>query len=172
VLVVCGGVRTEPEYFNGLKQRERNPAVRVKVIGKGVDPESLVRHAVQMRAHAPDDFDAIWCVTDVDQFDLGLAVRLAQAEGVSLAVSNSCFEVWLIYHHDDCRRVITNAEEAIVVLRSFVPHYTKRGLSLADFPDAAAAVQRGRRSHDGVQPQGPNPSSGVWRLAELITAGE
>jgi hypothetical protein len=169
VLVVCGGVRTEPDYFNGLKQRERNPAVHVKVIGKGVDPEGLVRHALHMQAQAAEDFDEIWCVTDVDQFDLEPTVRRAQAEGISLAVSNPCFELWLIYHHTDCAQPIADAREAIAVLRRYVPHYMKSGLSLTDFPDVATAIQRGRDSHDQTRPQGPNPSSGVWRLAELIT---
>jgi hypothetical protein len=37
-LVVCGGAATEPDYFRGLKKERRNPAVRVVVEGKGVDP--------------------------------------------------------------------------------------------------------------------------------------
>lgn len=171
VLVVCGGVRTERDYFNGLRRRERNPAVQVKVIGKGLDPESLVRYAVEKQAHASDDFDEIWCVTDVDQFDLEPAVRLAEAEGISLAVSNPCFELWLLYHHEDPRRPIKDADEAIEVLRRYVPHYAKNALCMEDYTDTAMAIERGRRSHDGVRPPGPNPCSGVWRLAELVVAG-
>jgi hypothetical protein len=171
VLVVCGGVRTERDYMNGLKRRERNPAVQIKVVGKGLDPESLVRHAVEMRVHASDDFDEIWCVTDVDQFDLQPAVRLAEAEGISLAVSNPCFELWLLYHHEDRRRPVRDADEAIEALRRYVPHYAKNALRMEDYADTRAAIDRGRSSHDGVRSPGPNPSSGVWRLAELVIAG-
>lgn len=170
ILVVCGGARTEPDYFTGLKRRVRNPAVHVKVIGKGVDPTTLVRYAAEKRAHATDDFDEVWCVTDVDQYDLEPAVRLAKVEGISLAVSNPCFELWLIYHHADWRRPITDAEEALAALRQYVPHYDKNTLCVEDYPDTAAAIERGRRSHNGALPPGPNPSSGVWRLAELVTA--
>lgn len=171
VLIVCGGVRTEPDYFNGLKRRERNAAVHVKVIGKGVDPEALVRYAAEKRARAADDFDEVWCVTDVDEYDLEPAVRLAQDEGISLAVSNPCFELWLIYHHDDCRRPIVDADDAIAVLRRYVPRYDKNALRVEDYPDTTAAIERARRSHNGARPPGPNPSSGVWRLAELVTTG-
>ena len=120
ILVVCGGARTEPDYFTGLKRRVRNPAVHVKVIGKGVDPTTLVRYAAEKRAHATGDFDEVWCVTDV-------------------------------------------------ALRQYVPHYDKNTLCVEDYPDTAAAIERGRRSHNGALPPGPNPSSGVWRLAELVT---
>lgn len=169
LLVVCGGARTEPDYFNGLKRRERNPAVHVKVIDKGVDPETLVRYAAEKRARAADDFDEVWCVTDVDQFDLEPAVRLAGAEGISLAVTNPCFELWLIYHHVDWRRSIADADEAMTVLRRYVPGYDKNSLRLEDFAGTAAAIERGRRSHSGAPPMGPNPSTGLWRLAELVT---
>jgi hypothetical protein len=47
-----------------------------------------VRHAAERQARTTDDFDEIWCVTDVDQYDLEPAVRLAKAKGISLAVSN------------------------------------------------------------------------------------
>lgn len=171
VLVVCGGRRTEPDYFNGLKRRERNPAVCVKVLSNGVDPERLVRYATEMRARETDDFDEVWCVTDVDQYDLEPAVRLAKTEGIFLAVSNPCFELWLIYHHADQRQPITDGNEAIKALRRYVPHYDKNALRVEDFRDTAAAIERGRRSHNGARPPGPNPSSGVWRLAELLTTG-
>lgn len=171
VLVVCGGVRTEPAYFTGLKSRERNPAVHIQVIAKGVDPETLVRHAAEKRARAADDFDEVWCVTDVDQYDLEPAVRLAEVEGISLAVSNPCFELWLIYHHANWQRPIADGDEAMAALRRYVPHYDKNALRVEDYLDTAAAIERGRRSHNGARPPGPNPSSGVWRLAELVIVG-
>ena len=91
ILIVCGGAVTEPGYFEGLRQFHRNPAIKVVIKQKSVDPASLVRHAITLRDNAPDSFDDVWCVVDVDEFDLEPAVHLAQRGNISLAVSNgSC----------------------------------------------------------------------------------
>ena len=42
---MCGGARTEPDYLAGLLKARRNPSIEVTVIGKGVAPDQLVRHA-------------------------------------------------------------------------------------------------------------------------------
>jgi hypothetical protein len=97
ILIVCGGTRTEPDYFEGLKRSRRNPAVQVKVVGKGIDPEQLVAHAHRVRG----DHDEVWCVVDTDEFDIAKAVRVADKLKVRLAVSNPCFELWLLLHFDD-----------------------------------------------------------------------
>lgn len=172
VLVICGGCRTEKDYLDGLKYRTRNPAVSITVVAKGVDPEKLVRYACAKRTAAPDDFDEVWCVTDVDAFPLEPAIRLAEEKGISLAVSNPCFEVWLIYHHGDVFRELVDANDAMAELRRYVPRYDKTRLRFADFQDGVvAAVVRGRRSQGAaVSPCGANPSSGVWRLVDVITA--
>jgi RloB-like protein len=149
----------------------RNPAVHVKVVGRRIAPEALVRHARSLRAAAVHDVDELWCVTDVDEFSLDPAVRLAAAESVNLAISNPCFEVWLIFHHRDFSRPLQNADQAIVLLRRHVPKYDKTRLSYADFHAGVDdAMDRGRRSQGHLHPCGPNPSSGMWRLVELITA--
>ncbi|MFL6141746.1 MAG: RloB family protein [Labedaea sp.] len=53
----------------------------------------LVDHAAAWCDRQADDFDEIWCVVDVDQFDLAAATSLARDRGIRLAVSNPCFEV-------------------------------------------------------------------------------
>lgn len=99
ILVVCGGRCTEPDYFRGLKGYLRNPAIQVRIKAKGRDPEDLVRYARTMAPVGADEFDEVWCVVDLDDYDLESTTALAAKLDVRLAVSNPCFELWLLLHY-------------------------------------------------------------------------
>ena len=109
LLVVCGGKRTEPDYFRGLKSHLRNPAVQIRLKPKVGAPRDLVEHARKIAPDGGDEFDEVWCVVDSDEFDLKQAVALAAKLNVRLAVSNPCFELWLLLHHQDCEAPLCDA---------------------------------------------------------------
>jgi len=171
VLVVCGAERTEFDYFNVLRKQRGSLTLRVVVVrqskGKGKDPEKVVRQAVQRNLDAADSYDEVWCVLDVDEFVLDGAVDAAGDAGVQLAVSNPCFELWLLLHHETCGASLTPSE-VTRRLRRHVPRYDKRSLVFAHFAAGVDdAVERGRRLDAGTA-VGPNPSSGVWLLVDTI----
>lgn len=110
-LIVTNGKVTEKEYFErlvdlyGLRGRV--------VIDKGAagrDPKTLVEWAADLKAKEDkearrerfDSWESVWAVTDVDAFSMFAAQQLARQEAVGLAVSNPCFEVWLIDHMIVC----------------------------------------------------------------------
>lgn len=110
-LIVTNGKVTEKEYFEklvdlyGLRGRV--------VIDKGAagrDPKTLVGRAADLKAKEDrearkerfDSWESVWAVTDVDGFSMFAAQQLARQEAVGLAVSNPCFEVWLIDHMIVC----------------------------------------------------------------------
>jgi hypothetical protein len=163
---------TEPEYFAGMKQIFRNSAVYVRVKKKGVDPSSLVEYAATIRGSYPDTFDEVWCVTDVDQFDVVVAIRQARNHDVRLAISNPCFEVWLLLHFVECTAPMQGPGDAIRRLKRHVPEYSKNELRFEQFGvgvvDAIARAQALSRA--GTE-QACNPSSGVWMVAKIIMDG-
>ncbi|MFE0672794.1 RloB family protein [Streptomyces sp. NPDC058867] len=94
ILVVCGAKNTEPLYVKGLLKAVDNRAVDVRVKVCPQDPVSVVRYAAGERTRARDHYTRTWCVLDVDDFaHLDDALRLAQAEGIEIALSNPCFEL-------------------------------------------------------------------------------
>lgn len=110
LLVFCEGERTEPEYLNALK---REPSVRdvaavdlrVETGHGGAVPETLVSLAADARRRSAEEdgeIDEFWCVYDVEwprnHPGLKEALSKAQRNGIRLAVSNPCFELWLILH--------------------------------------------------------------------------
>ncbi|HET7230392.1 MAG TPA: RloB family protein [Longimicrobium sp.] len=181
VLVVCEGKVTEPEYIDGFRLAHGANTVRVDVRSPGGDPRALVERAVALRAEAEADarrsrdanlaYDEVWCVFDVDEHPRADAARqLAAMEEIRLAVSNPCFELWLLLHLADHGAHVTAAQVG-KLLRKQLPGYDKH-LRFNDFATGYAdAVRRaeslGRRVADGGRAEG-NPSTGVHRLTERI----
>jgi hypothetical protein len=170
--VVCGGRRTEPDYFQALKRHLRNPAVHVRVRAKGRDPEDLVRFARSLVPEASDEFDEVWCVVDSDEYDLEPAAALASRLNVRLAVSNPCFELWLLLHYQDCSAPLCDARAALRHLVRHVPDYQKNGLRFADFESGVLdAIRRAEKLDPTGCDHRRDPSSGVWRLVQQMMMG-
>ena len=165
ILIACGGTRTELDYFDGLMRSRPNPTVRVTLLGKGVAPDQLVRIAKRIG----DGYDEMWCVVDTDEFDIAKAARLADELGVRLAVSNPCFELWLLLHFDDHKGVARNYKELLPKLIRHVPGYDKCRLDFAQYDGGVAvAVERGERLDPSGREHGRNPSTGVWKLVREV----
>jgi hypothetical protein len=113
LVIFCEGERTEPEYLDALK---RQPSVRdVAAVdlrvetGKGGSvPGTLVAMATEARSRAINEeaeIDEFWCVFGVEwprnHPGLREAIQQARTNGIKLAISNPCFELWLILHFQD-----------------------------------------------------------------------
>lgn len=169
VLVYCGGVRTEPAYLEGIRGLIRDLPVAVEVRSRGVGPEQLIEHAVSFAARNPGFYDEIWCVIDVDEFDVESASQAAAAAGVRLAVSNPCFELWLLLHLADRRAFAENCDVIGRELRKHLPRYDKSRVRFGDFATGLpTAIERAKVLEPSGEDFKCNPSTGVWRLVERI----
>lgn len=169
LLVVCGSERTEAQYFDGLRDSGVTRAIDIKIVCRPKAPAQVVAYAHEYERNARRDFDQVWCVFDVDDYDLGEADRLAGRVGILLAMSNPCFELWLLLHHEDCRAYQADYHAVARRLRRYVAAYDKARLDFRDYRDGLAdAITRAK----GLDPTGTryetNPSSGMWRLVERI----
>ena len=147
-------------------------------------PDALVRRAKEhvkrnRRTKRSDpEFDEIWCVFDVDQHpNVSRAIHDARQSGIKVAVSNPCFELWLVLHRDEQTAYIDRQE---IQRRSDELRITakKRILPSAEaiLVDAVeTATQRARaldqRHADNGSPPRSNPSTDVWRLVDQLRAG-
>ena len=118
-LIVSNGKVTEGEYFNTvIEDLNVRGSVRYQFIDG--DPLSVVRCLSRKleldkkaeRLKEIEPISSVWVVVDVDQFrNLGEAERAAKEAGYNLAVSNPCFEVWLIDHDSPCPETCTTAAQ-------------------------------------------------------------
>ncbi|MER7769608.1 RloB family protein [Kitasatospora sp. NPDC096140] len=174
-MIVTEGIKTEPQYFEGLARHLNSRAIQVisvRPVGLGKDPLSVVKEAVTRRAReqrAGDPFDATWCAVDVDNHQsLEAACSLARKEGVSLAISNPCFEIWLLWHFADQTTWIAGAE-------AFARLKERHGFSGKNLPEAFPfstfenAIGRAMRCESTYVPhRPPNPHSSVALLADVL----
>lgn len=99
-LIVCEGVRTEPDYFKAF----RMTTATVKTIGQAMNTISLVNKAISIRDTEQKKkhyYDQCWVVFDKDDFpakDFNQAIILAQKNGFRVAYSNQAFEYWFLLH--------------------------------------------------------------------------
>lgn len=103
-LIVCEGKNTEPQYFEKLSHAWRL-LVDVKILGAAGAPEQLVNEAIAAKERAKDnDYNEIWIVFDKDDFAPQVILNAksnAINNGINVAFSNECFELWLLLHFQD-----------------------------------------------------------------------
>lgn len=107
VLIVCEGEKTEPNYFQELKDFYEIDTANVVIDGNcGSSPISVVNHAIAsylQETETLEPYDKVYCVIDRDthdSFDEAIAKLANQKpEDVFHAiVSVPCFEYWLLLH--------------------------------------------------------------------------
>jgi hypothetical protein len=157
-------MRTEADYLRGLRDSAANAAVDIKVVLKPRSPREVVAFASTFVGGTARDFDEVWCVFDVDDFDIDTAVREAERRGLLLAVSDPCFELWLLLHHESCTAYQDGYRAVERRLRKHVSNYDKSRLDFRDYePGLPEAIRRAEKlARTG------NPSTGMWRLARRI----
>lgn len=118
--------------------------------------------------------DEIWCVFDRDEHErFDAAIALAAEKGINVAVSNPCLELWFVIHFQDQTSYLDrhDAQQIAKGLLGCDTVLTSSALDALVERHAAAAdrAQRLDRKHqgDGTGPYA-NPSSGIWRLIEVI----
>lgn len=97
ILIVCEGVRTEPNYFRAF--RVARDIAEVRVEGAGDNTYRVVERAMQLRGEG--DYDQVWCVFDRDSFPaehFNRALELARNQNIKVAYSNEAFELWYVLH--------------------------------------------------------------------------
>ena len=104
MIVVTEGEKTEPQYINEFLRIHAVPNVHVEPTG--FDPKAVVKKAIELKkANAQRRGNArprVWAVFDRDEHArYEQAQRLAKKNGICVAVSNPCFEIWAVFHYQD-----------------------------------------------------------------------
>lgn len=185
ILVVCEGEVTEPAYLRAFSNARRNSGVEVAIHGPGGDPVTLVDKATELRgvartrADAEHDenvaYDETWCCFDVDAFGprVQTARDTARARGLRLAMSNPCFELWLLLHFRDN----PGPQDRHAMQRRYRDEQPLVDDKHIDFeilaPRYEDAYQRAKRLHEAASRDGQpnrNATTEVYLLTDAIDA--
>ncbi|WP_419838209.1 RloB family protein [Candidatus Poriferisodalis sp.] len=178
------GRRTEPDYLAAIAEL---PHVRQR-FDIEIDPSLSGRTPIKIvtgAARAPrrnqrggEGFDSVWCVFDVEQPrphpSLMPAVSLARDSDVDVAISNPCFEAWLIFHWQRMSQPMTTAQAVNErhLLDGAHGKQVDSSLYLPRRQDAADHARRlsERHSTNGRVLPNDNPSSGMFTLLDALNA--
>ncbi|MGV7254581.1 RloB family protein [Mycobacterium kansasii] len=180
------GEKTEQVYFVHWNRQYRDIVVDIYP-RYGLTPKEMVQRAIKdweadirdaKRQRGPA-FDEYWCVFDVDQHPkLRDALTLAAENGIRVALSNPCFELWFLIHFQDQTAYI----DRHAAQRGAYEHMgcrkncmTQSELEKLD-EHYGTAAERARKldawhSGNGSKPAS-NPSTNVWELNETIRLAE
>jgi hypothetical protein len=178
-LIVCEGTQTEPGYFREIRHLEQS--IIELELSPGGEPKALVERAVEKKktaertAKSQQDenhcYDQVWCVFDIDEHRLvPEAKQQARENGIELAVSNPCFELWALLHFRDQRAHIERGP-LHHECKQYIPGYDKRLPTAQLIPLLDDALRRARDLDQWQASRGcdgENPSTGVYRLMERI----
>ncbi len=185
MLIVCEGENTEPQYFKQFALHHKNSRVKVKLADRTGVPFSLVRAAKEYKNEAAraakrehDEniaFDSVWCVFDIDEHPhVHEARNMANANGINLAISNPCFELWLLLHLRDSPGM-QHRHAMQAMMKDFIKDYDKNVNFKHYAQDYERAVERAKKLDTlaaQVGEPGRNPTTNVYELTESILKDE
>lgn len=184
VRVLTEGAVTEAHYLTLLAREHRHElTIQHDSESAGSAPLTLVRAARHQqsaskrrrKADGPD-FDEIWCAFDTDEHpNINQALAEAMSSGIHTAVSNPCFELWLVLHVEDQNAHVHRHDiQRRALDLSLVDGKSLCGVGAEELllANVTAAVDRAKRLDERHEldgsPPGANPSSGMWRLVISI----
>ena len=186
VLIVCEGEKTEPHYFNGLRDHYGINGANVEICGEcGSDPLSIFQHARQRyreEKDTGDPFDRVFCEFDKDThstYKPGLdQIAHATPKGTFVAINSvPCFEYWLLLHFKCTTKPyetlpgISACNQVLNDLKAYIPHYAKgmkdtipEFIGQLDFAkrNAMYALQEAEANHTD------NPGTRVHELVNFL----
>ncbi|MCD6459258.1 RloB domain-containing protein [bacterium] len=108
IVIATEGQKTEPQYFDGLRLLYKNPKTHIEVLNRKTSASSP-KHVIQeldkfTREYKLNRYDELWLIVDKDRWgdsELSLTIRQCIQKKYNFAVSNPCFELWLLLHLKD-----------------------------------------------------------------------
>lgn len=187
IAVYCEGTETELEYLEAIKRLPQYAGtLAVQYQRTGVMPWTAVVAAKKDKVRGTLDVDEYWCIFDVESPKekehprIRDARQMATDNGIHVAVSNPCFELWLLLHFREQTAYLTT--ERAERERSIVDGSSGKHLEPSTYvPRRHDAIRRAealRRKHadDGTAFPHDNPSTTfdelLTHIEDLVTNAE
>ncbi|MBE8997629.1 RloB domain-containing protein [Nostoc sp. LEGE 12447] len=137
ILIACEGSKTEPIYFNSIRNELRSSTLDIIVLPhqNKTDPRSIIERLIEERQQRKDNQqwskeDEAWAVFDGDEHieksleNWQSAINRATSQKINLAITNPCFELWYLIHFQDHFAQI-NRDRLVNLLGKHIPNYDK-----------------------------------------------
>jgi len=173
-IVACDDTFAPKQYFNFLKLNR----VRIHVVPTEKCDSVAAAVLERLLQFEHEEYDERWLLLDTDHCIFGThlasflrALKDAEDQGVKVALSRPCFEVWLLLHHVEPPEVspLNNARETENALRKAIGEYNKTNIKPEHYPpDAIAQASDRARALDQIVTGGLIPDSNTTRVYKLL----
>ncbi len=176
--------KSAPNYFEALRANRRL-SQQMFIIDRdssASDPKGVVDRAVTRAEDLHDkgefeDDDQVWCVIDVDAHTtMNDAIQRARSNKIRLAISNPCFEYWLLVHFENSATPYANCDAVISALKKYISDYSKGKTEFNDIiKQADETAKRARTLHQSKAEPDPVkccPCTTIYKLIEAMPAAK
>ncbi|MBM7560911.1 RloB family protein [Fusibacter tunisiensis] len=195
-LIVCEGSKTEPNYFEGIREQihkkygrkvrvSKINAERIEIDGTGRNTEDLVKYAIRKRRDAEIPYGHVWCVFDRDSFtdqQFNNAIVCCKSNNIGAAWSNESIELWFLLHFEYLNTGISREQYVEKLNRYFELYNINQGKYEKNIPDIYKnlvkfgsldnAIKNARKLtkmyNDEDTSANRNPSTMVYQLVEEL----
>jgi hypothetical protein len=175
-IVACDDTYAPKQYFEFF----RITRVQIHVIPT-VDGTSAAQHVLErLQQIDHEDYDERWMLLDTDHCTVGPslgsfrdAIVKATQQGIKVALSKPCFELWLLLHHLDESSVsaLSKCDDVVAALRARLGQYNKTKLKKEHYPVESVHVACARaKKLDDIDTGGEIPNSNTSRVHLLWRA--
>lgn len=192
IIIAAEGEKTEKRYFDDLKANCSISKVHVEVLDRlnsGTDPENVMKALDDFRKQYSlrANYDELWMVIDLDRWEEKMLSKISAAcdqKRYGYAVSNPCFELWLLLHLkslDDYdqetrnkfkakRKVREKRHPLKVELSKLLGSYNESNLDTSKFlGNVQTAIDRAKALDIHPEHRWPNDlGTRVYRIVEKI----
>ena len=139
-LIVTEGKKTEPNYLHAIRERLKLSATDVEIVHPpGTDPLTLTLRAKELKEKRKIEskrgtsilYDEVWVVLDLEHVhsprrkQAREAIETGQKANISFAISDPCFEFWMLLHHEYTTSPFRDCDEVVTRIRKRDRTYTK-----------------------------------------------
>ncbi len=161
VLIITEGECSEPNYLRALCERLEFKSAKIEH-PDSTDPLNLVDAAIRRKREIKREtgatVDHVWVVLDLERphderrILATQAAPIAMKAGVNLAISDPCFEFWILLHFDFTTSGMESCKAAFDEVRSHEVEYTKNWPKMHSLihkvPDAVGNARKCREYHE------------------------
>jgi len=199
IIIASEGIKAETQYFNELERICDQNIVRPFIIRKTPDkkghsaPQHVLKQMKDFKKNSSfKEGDEFWLVLDVDSWtNLEEIIATGAEDNIQMAISNPCFELWLLLHLkkvadlDDKERKALLQNDKVSKQHTYTSRFLGAAMkevlgencsktrinapSLMPYVDDAVTRAKDMTSISGI-PEGLG--SNVYRIVEQIQMGD
>lgn len=173
IIIACDDTYAPKQYFNFF----RIPRLQIAVI-EAHENKSAAPHVLEkLLEFECGEEDERWLLLDTDHCIQGThlasftnAIREAKSKNINIALSRSCFEIWLLFHHKNSEEIalLGNAKSVETALNEALGSYNKKSLKKEHYSvEGLKRAYLGSKLHDATVSGGDIPDATTTRVYKI-----